>query len=265
MQLRILGCSGGISPGQGTTSFLVDQTLLIDAGTGVEALERDEMLLVESLVLTHSHLDHICHLPFLLNNIISESQRPLQVFGLQATIDALKAHVFNDVIWPDFTKIPSVDKPAVVLNVIKHGDELMLGNKKVVALPVNHAVPATGYWVGDDQVAFAFSGDSAKNDVFWPALNALPEADMLIMDNQYLESEQRISDLAKHYYPGSLKDDLAQLSYRPHLFITHLPPHKKQEVMSQIEQALEGWQPMSLEADNVYHLPLAVHDQHETA
>ncbi|PCI60564.1 MAG: hypothetical protein COB37_09475 [Kordiimonadales bacterium] len=79
MQLRILGCSGGISPGQGTTAFLVDDSLLIDAGTGVEQLEHQEMCKIKHLVLTHAHLDHISHLPFMLNNVIGGKHHQLQV------------------------------------------------------------------------------------------------------------------------------------------------------------------------------------------
>ena len=43
MQIRILGCSGGIGPGLRTTSLLVDGTLLIDAGTGVGDLPAAEL------------------------------------------------------------------------------------------------------------------------------------------------------------------------------------------------------------------------------
>jgi hypothetical protein len=35
MQIRVLGCSGSIAAGSRTTSFLVGEDLLIDAGTGV--------------------------------------------------------------------------------------------------------------------------------------------------------------------------------------------------------------------------------------
>ena len=35
MQIKILGCSGGIGGNMRTTSILVDDDVLIDAGTGV--------------------------------------------------------------------------------------------------------------------------------------------------------------------------------------------------------------------------------------
>jgi hypothetical protein len=43
MQIRVLGCSGSIAAGSRTTSFLVDDDVLVDAGTGVGDLTLDEM------------------------------------------------------------------------------------------------------------------------------------------------------------------------------------------------------------------------------
>ena len=43
MKLRVLGCSGGIGARARTTSFLVDEDILIDAGTGVEDLSVDDI------------------------------------------------------------------------------------------------------------------------------------------------------------------------------------------------------------------------------
>lgn len=256
MQLRILGCSGGISPGQGTTAFLVNDNLLVDAGTGVEVLEHHEMSKIKYLVLTHAHLDHISHLPFLLNNLIGETKGALQVYGLKHTIEALKTHIFNNVIWPDFTQLPSAEAPCVILNEIEYGDKLTFDDLHVVALPVEHAVPTAGYWVGSNEASFAFSGDSNENDRFWMALNNLPEVDMLIMDNQYLKEEQAISYLAKHYYASALDADLKHLSYRPKLYLTHLPPYKKQQVIQEALQTLSSWQPQILNSGDVFTLPL---------
>jgi len=64
-ELRILGCSGGFGAGLRTTSFLWDADTLIDAGTGVGDLSLEELLKIDQIFLTHSHLDHIVSIPFL--------------------------------------------------------------------------------------------------------------------------------------------------------------------------------------------------------
>lgn len=254
MQLRILGCSGGVSPGQGTTAFLVDQTLLVDAGTGVESLTYNEMHRIEAVLLTHSHLDHISHLPFLLKNLIGSPHKTIQVYALSHTIDALKKHIFNDVIWPDFTTLPSHDNPCVQLNTVKYGEVLSLADKQVVVLPAYHSVPTAGYWVGNEEAAFAFSGDCSQNDDLWHALNNLPQVDMLIMDNQFSKKDKVLSELAKHYYPGALKLDLEKLNYRPPVFISHLPVKNKEMVLKEVRKELASWKPEVLEVNHVYNV-----------
>ncbi|HSV44266.1 MAG TPA: 3',5'-cyclic-nucleotide phosphodiesterase, partial [Ramlibacter sp.] len=121
MQVRVLGCSGAIAKDCRTTSFLIDRDLLVDAGTGVGDLMLREMIEIDDVLLTHSHLDHIAALPLMLDAVASRRTRPLRVHALPETIAALRTHVFNNVIWPDFSNIPSRDAPFVVFNEIAIG------------------------------------------------------------------------------------------------------------------------------------------------
>ena len=106
MKVRVLGCSGAIAKDCRTTSFLIDGDILIDAGTGVGDLTLDEMRGVDHVFLTHSHLDHVAALPLMVDAVAARRRQPLQIHALAGTISALKAHIFNDVIWPDFSRIP---------------------------------------------------------------------------------------------------------------------------------------------------------------
>lgn len=256
MQLTILGCSGGISPGEGTTAFLLDKDTLIDAGTGVENLTHEQMSGIKQIVLTHSHLDHVCHLPFLLNNLIGEVEHAVQVFGLPETVNALKEHIFNNVIWPDFTSLPSPENPILSLQTFQVGDKLMFSDKEISVLPAVHSVPAVGFRVSKNGVSFAFSGDCATNDALWSALNESEPVDFLIVDDQYLETEKAISEMAKHYYPAALKKDLEKLDYRPKLYLTHLPPYKKEIVIQEAQAVLSDWHPKVLQTGQVMDLSL---------
>ena len=113
MKVRVLGCSGAIAKDCRTTSFLIDGEVLIDAGTGVGDLTLDEMRRVDHVLLTHSHLDHVAALPLMVDAIASQRTVPLQIHALAGTIDALKAHIFNNVIWPDFSRIPTPQAPFI--------------------------------------------------------------------------------------------------------------------------------------------------------
>lgn len=253
MKLTILGCSGGIGPGTNTTSFLINENILMDAGTGVGSLTLEQMSKITHLFLTHSHLDHISHLPFMLNNLIGEVDSTLQVFGSQHTLQALKNHIFNEVIWPDFTRLPTKESPCVTLHPMEEGESVTVGEVKVVALPAEHSVPTLGFWVGNlsGQGYFAFSGDCGVNQAFWQALDELPEVEVLIVDDQYMEKEKAISALAKHYYPAALETDLRQLSYQPQLYLTHLPAYKAGEVFEEAQAVLSDWHPRVLKTGMV--------------
>ncbi len=256
MRLEILGCSGGVALGNDTTSFLVDDDLLIDAGTGVGRLSLDQCMKIKSIVLTHSHLDHVCHLPFLLNNTIGKTTESLHVYGLKETIASLKEYMFNGAIWPDFSVLPSVKNPSLVFHTFSLGDVLSLEGKTLTVLPAEHTVPAVGFHIAKEETCFAFSGDSSKNKSFWNALNHLPPVEMLIVDNQYLESEKELSLKAKHYYAKSLKEDFSLLNYSTSLYLTHLPPNGKEKVF---KEAVEVFAPQKIHAlreGQVYNFPL---------
>ena len=86
MKIRVLGCSGAIARDCRTTSFLVDDDVLVDAGTGVGDLPLEDMARIGHVFLTHSHLDHIAALPLMLDAVGARRSTPLQVHALPATI-----------------------------------------------------------------------------------------------------------------------------------------------------------------------------------
>lgn len=135
MKVRVLGCSGAIARECRTTSFLVDGDVLVDAGTGVGDLTLDEMVGVDHVLLTHAHLDHVAALPLMLDAIAARRGSPVLVHALAGTIEALKAHIFNDVIWPDFTRLPTVHAPFIRFEEIRVGQVLRIGDKLIEVLP----------------------------------------------------------------------------------------------------------------------------------
>ena len=94
MKLRILGCSGGIGNGAQTSAMLLDDDILIDAGTGVGNLSMDEMLKIDHIFVTHAHLDHVACIPFLVDTVGSIRTRPITVHATQATLVTLQEHLF---------------------------------------------------------------------------------------------------------------------------------------------------------------------------
>ncbi|MFA5083335.1 MAG: 3',5'-cyclic-nucleotide phosphodiesterase, partial [Hydrogenophilaceae bacterium] len=145
MKVRVLGCSGGIGGGRHTTSFLIDDDILLDAGTGVTRLGLDEMARIKHLFITHAHLDHILTLPPLLDSVGIDRAEALQVHAIPEVIESLKAHIFNWKIWPDFTHVPTPEQPFMSYVPLMVGQTINLAGREITAIPANHGRPAIGY------------------------------------------------------------------------------------------------------------------------
>lgn len=241
MRVRVLGCSGAIANGCRTTSFLLDDDVLIDAGTGVGDLTLDEMARVHHVLLTHSHLDHVASLPLMLDAVASlrlaRGAGPLQVHALPGTIAALKAHIFNNLIWPDFSAIPSADQPLMRFVPIEVGQVLQVGGKAVEVLPAVHTVPAVGYAAATPSGHWVFSGDTSCNPAFWQRVNQLPVA-LLVIETAFSDREKELAQRSRHLAPSSLATELDQIAadQRYPIYITHTKPAETGLIMEEIQR-----------------------------
>lgn len=241
MELRVLGCSGGIGGDRRTTALAIDQDILIDAGSGVGDLSLEDMTAIRHIFITHSHLDHIAFIPMLLDSIFDSITTPITVHAQAETLSALRTHIFNNVIWPDFSTLPSPENPVFRYQEMAVGETLDLDGRRITMLPVKHTVPAVGYYVESDTGSFAFSGDTSVNDSLWQALNHHSRLDVLIVESAFEDKDAQLSKLAQHYTPKSLAKDLEKLNHRPKIFITHNKPGVEEVIASECQRHIQGY------------------------
>jgi len=247
MRLRVLGCSGGIGGGLRTTSFLLGKHTLIDAGTGVGDLSVAELSLIDHLFLTHTHLDHIAMLPLLVDTVGAMRDRPLMVYATQATLDILKAHVFNWLVWPDFTEIPNKAAPWVQLVPFEVGASTKPEKGlTVTALPALHTVPAVGYHFDSGAHSVVFSGDTTVNDAFWPVVNQIGNLKTLIIETAFCNRERALAEASRHLCPSMLAGELSKLERAADIFITHLKPGEIELTMQEISEDAAAFRPKML-------------------
>ena len=200
MQLRVLGCSGGIGQGVATTSFVVDKEILVDAGTGVSGLTLEEMRHIRHIFITHSHLDHIASIPLLADTLFdSLVGNPIILHAQRETLDALQDHIFNWDIWPDFTSLPANASAVLKLNTMQAGASTEVNGRNIEMIPVNHAVPGVGYRIESGGRSFAFSGDTTSNESLWDALNKHHGLDLLFIETAFANRDIELARLAFHY------------------------------------------------------------------
>lgn len=238
MKVRVLGCSGAIARDCRTTSFLIDDDLLVDAGTGVGDLTLQQMVGIGHVLLTHSHLDHIAALPLMIDAIASQLTRPVRVYALPGTIAALQAHVFNNVIWPDFSRIPSAERPFLTFHEIQVGQTLEIAGKTVEVLPAVHTVPAVGLAVSAGPgPAWVFTGDTERNPAFWRRINRMKVA-ALVIETAFSNREKDLARRSLHLSPVALAEELDCIdkgSSFP-IYITHTKPAETELIMAEIQR-----------------------------
>lgn len=248
MKAKILGCSGGIGgPSLRTTSILIDDDILIDAGTGIADLDIDEMGAVDHVFITHTHLDHIAALPLMLDTVADRRRQPLTIHATREVLDILRQHIFNWLIWPDFSEIPSAAAPTMRFAEIAVGQAVDLGGERLLTpLPVEHSVPAVGYHLASGNGSLVFSGDTGSCPAFWQAVNGIADLRYLIVECAFPDEQAELAALSKHYCPQALLADLRKLERQCEIFVMHLKPGMEEKIMQEIADETAWYQPRIL-------------------
>jgi ribonuclease BN (tRNA processing enzyme) len=238
MRIRILGCSGGIGAGARTSAMLIDDDVLIDAGTGIGDLELSDLDSIRHVFLTHAHLDHIAGLPMLADRIFDEHfEVPLTVYAREETLRAVQDHLFNGIIWPDFTQLPSAANPMLRYQVCLPGDTVTIKHRSFYAVDVMHTVPTLGYTVQNSGGAFAVSGDTRTNETLWPVLNACDDLKLLVIEVSFPDEMEQLATEAGHYCPRTLTRDLERLRHSPEIWLTGMKPGEEDRILRQVTRA----------------------------
>ena len=238
MRIRVLGCSGGIGAGAQTSAMLIDNDVLIDAETGIGDLDLADIDPIRHVFLTHAHLDHIAGLPMLADRVFDEDfEIPLTVYGREETLRAVQDHLFNGVIWPDFTKLPSPENPMLRWHVTSPGDTITIGHRDFYAVDVMHTVPSLGFTVQNSGGVFAVSGDTRTNETLWPVLNACDDLRVLVIEVSFPDEMANLAADSGHYTPKSLTEDLKRLQHEPEIWLTGMKPGEEERIFEQVVTA----------------------------
>jgi ribonuclease BN (tRNA processing enzyme) len=246
VKLQVLGCSGGIGGNLRTTSFLLDEDVLIDAGTGVGSLSLLELSKVDHVFVTHAHLDHVACIPLLVDSVGYLRNQPLTVHATADTLDILRNHIFNWHVWPDFTKIPSTRRPYLRFESFETEATIVLDDCSITPIPANHVVPAVGFHLDSGTRSLVFSGDTTVNPPFWDYLNGVQNLRYLIIETAFPDKERALAIASKHLCPSMLAEELARMRRPAEILITHLKPGEAELTMREIHTCVGRFRPRML-------------------
>lgn len=235
--IKILGAQGNRTDNAYTTCLQITKNTLIDAGNIMAGLGEDARH-INRIFFSHSHLDHIIDSAFLMDNFFAQRSEPLYLYGLPQTLDALKKHLFNWDIWPDFSQIPllGTQQPSVVYVELEIGASYEVEDG-ICLMPIsaNHTVPCCGYIIEKEGSGILFSGDTYKNPALWEIINTTPSLKALIIDISFPNALEKIAYSSKHLTPKLLEEELLFLKRNDiHTYINHLKPFYEKEVSQEL-------------------------------
>jgi cAMP phosphodiesterase len=241
LKIRVLGCYGGQLLGFHLTSFLVNESILLDAGCPTEALRLEEQHRIRHLFVSHTHLDHIKDIGFLADNRslkrMGGAADCLTVYSLQENLEALQTHYLNDCVWPDFTRLPTAEDPILRLQAIAPGKAITVDGVSVTPIPVNHPVPCTGFMLEQAGVQFLYTADTGHTDEIWQVANAQPNLKGIILDCSFPNAYQRLADVSGHLTANGVAAELEKLARLGEIpvYLYHMKPEMVNVMAAEIE------------------------------
>ena len=254
MKLRVLGAFGSEGLGQRPSAFLVNDRVLVDAGTVGGALTVPEQLAIEHALLSHAHLDHLAGLAFLADTLASSTEVPsIAVTGIAPVVDAVRDGVFNNVVWPDFALIPSEEAAVVRYRTLLEDAEQRVGNLWVTPVAVNHSVPAAGFILHDGSRGFVFSGDTGPTEALWKAMRGLTGLRAVVLECTFPNRLAVLADRSKHLTPELVRREMDKLPPDIPIWIYHIKPPFYEETAEELSRLDDG-RITILEQDKTYTL-----------
>jgi ribonuclease BN (tRNA processing enzyme) len=234
MKFRVLGCYGGSVKGRHLSCYVLNDTVALDAGSLTYTLTLEEQLRIRHIIITHSHLDHNTGLPFFADNVFGRINEPVSVYGSPPVLASLRKHMFNDVLWPDFTRLPSHDSPTIEFNEIRDGQPFRIDRLTFTPIPVNHITPTAGFVICDSRSSIVFTSDTGPTEMVWEAANRAKNLKAVITETSFPNEEEGLARVSGHMTPELLERELRKVSRRVRVLINHLKPGDRSRITRQL-------------------------------
>ncbi len=234
MHLQVLGSYGGESADCRMTCLLVNGTIALDAGSLSSALPIEQQVGVRTILLSHSHMDHINSLPFFIENVYGRREQAADIHASPATIYAIRKYLFNNATWPDFTRLPNHLLPVVRFHEMAEEVPLVVEGVTFTPFNVDHLVPTYGFLIEEGDTALLWSSDTGPTSRLWEIANRTENLKALCLDTSFDNALQEVADVSFHLTPQTMAAELRKLERKVPVLLHHLKPacidHIREEV-----------------------------------
>ncbi|WOE69581.1 HD domain-containing phosphohydrolase [Hydrogenimonas thermophila] len=239
--IKFLGSYGGKTKECFTTCIQVAQDILIDAGNIVKGYKYD-FTEINHLFLTHSHLDHINDIPYLIDSIFDKRDKTFYIYGIEKTLSNIKNHIFCNEIWTDYTKIAINDRgePVVTLVPLSYGQRFKIRDLSLIPIKNHHMEGSCGYIIDNGKNSILFSSDTYLCPSITEEINRNSNITAAIFEVSFPNGYESLAKVSCHLTPSILEKQLSNLKRKDiNIYINHIKPSHKQEILQNIEKSIK--------------------------
>jgi ribonuclease BN (tRNA processing enzyme) len=236
MKIQVLGGHGGVSKGFSATSYLIDDKLLVDAGGVTSSLSIEEQSRIDHILISHTHLDHIKDLAFICDNCFGMRAEPFKVHTHETVKKSILAHLLNDIVWPDFTKIPTKDRPTMSIEARDSEKQFRAGDFDVTPVKVNHPLDAMGFIIEIKGDSVLFTLDTGPTERIWEVAKKVKNLKAIFTEISFPNSMSKVAELSHHHTTATLGKEIAKMPGGIPIILTHFKPNYRSEIEKEVRE-----------------------------
>ena len=217
------------------TSFLINDTLAIDAGAIGFFADPPTQARCRHLLLSHYHIDHIASLPILLDNIALLGDAPLTLHCSRHVYDCLRRDMFNFRFWPDFFALSTEAATFVRFEPLEAGQTVVLEGLRITAVSVNHVVPTLGFLIESDTASIVIASDTGPTEEIWTKTNQLPNLRAVFLEACFPNELASLAEVSKHLTTEGFAREVQKVNPGPRLFAVHLKARYHAQIRAELE------------------------------
>jgi len=211
-------------------------SIVIDAGAILSNMSKEDLLKIKHVVVTHAHFDHVKDLPTLADFMLSYGANSFTIHTTRTIAEQIQNNIFNDLIWPDFTKLPGKGTPTVTFSLFSFGKPFVSEDSEFLPIPVNHVGDSVGFIVRRGGASLGYSGDTHRCPAFVDAVNAEKNLRTLCWETSFPNRLNAIAKNSKHLPPHDLEQELALVTRNVPVWVFHMKPSMLDEIEKELRE-----------------------------
>lgn len=217
------------------SSYLLNDTVAIDAGCLGFHRTPKEQAQIKHLFITHTHLDHVASLPMFLSNTYTGDGDCVTLYGSEVVLECLRRDLFNDRLWPDFVRLSAEGPPFLKLRTLLPGRPVECDGLRLTPEAVDHLAPTLGFLVEDAGAAIVVTSDTGPTQAIWDLANRAADLKAVFLEASFPNAMSQLAHAARHLTPALFAREVRKVT-RPVRFIAvHISPAGRGQIVKELK------------------------------